>query len=258
MAVYPDLRNKNVLITGGANGIGAAMVRAFHAQQARVFFCDIDNPAGKALARELEPRVQFHKVNLENEREISGWIGSLSPTKGKGQGEGARLGAIDVLINNAASDPRIPLQKTSAKDWDQLFARNLRAYFLTCREASKAMKAGSSIINFSSITFHNAPPDMTAYVATKAGIIGFTRALARELGPRRIRANVISPGWTMTERQLRQYVTPKTKRLIYSEQCIPDLIQPSEIAQIALFLASDASAALTGQEILADRGWRFS
>jgi NAD(P)-dependent dehydrogenase (short-subunit alcohol dehydrogenase family) len=99
---------------------------------------------------------------------------------------------------------------------------------------------------------------MTAYVATKAGIIGFTRALARELGPRRIRANVISPGWTMTERQLKQYVTPATRREIRSSQCIPDLIEPSEIAEVALFLASEASGALTGQEILADRGWRFS
>jgi D-xylose 1-dehydrogenase len=120
------------------------------------------------------------------------------------------------------------------------------------------MVKGSSIINLASITFHNAPAAMTAYVATKSGIIGFTRALARELGPRRIRANVISPGWTMTERQLRDYVTPATKRMIRAEQCIPDLIQPNDIAEIALFLASEASTALTGQEVLADRGWRFS
>ena len=99
---------------------------------------------------------------------------------------------------------------------------------------------------------------MTAYVSTKAGIIGFTRALARELGPRRIRVNVISPGWIMTERQLKQFVTPQVKRLIRRSQCVPDLIQPREIAEIALFLASDASSALTGQEILADRGWAFS
>ena len=99
---------------------------------------------------------------------------------------------------------------------------------------------------------------MTAYVSTKAGIIGFTRSLARELGPRRIRVNVISPGWIMTDRQLKQFVTPAVKRLIRSSQCIPDLIQPRDIAEVALFLASDASTALTGQEILADRGWAFS
>ena len=99
---------------------------------------------------------------------------------------------------------------------------------------------------------------MTAYIATKAAILGFTRALARELGPRGIRVNAVSPGWVMTERQLRQFITPAVKRLIKRSQCIPDRIQPSEIADIILFLASQSSAALTGQELLASRGWAFS
>jgi NAD(P)-dependent dehydrogenase (short-subunit alcohol dehydrogenase family) len=246
MPNYPELQDRTVLITGGANGIGAAMVRAFHSQGSRVIFCDVDGAAGKRLAGELG--VTFNEVNLVNERAIRGWIGKVAKEFKK----------IDVLINNAASDPRIPLRRTSAKAWDQLFALNLRAYFFTCREATRWMGAGGSIINFSSITFHNGPANMTAYVATKAGIIGFTRALAREVGPQRIRANVISPGWIMTERQLRQYVTPATRRMIRKAQCIPDLNQPEEIAQVALFLASDASRAITGQEILADRGWNYS
>ena len=120
------------------------------------------------------------------------------------------------------------------------------------------MPKGASIINFSSITFHVSPKEMTAYVATKAGIQGFTRALARELGPRGIRVNTISPGWIMTPRQLEQFVTPSVKRMIKSVQCIPDLIQPKEIASVALFLASTASSAMTGQELLADRGWAHS
>ena len=99
---------------------------------------------------------------------------------------------------------------------------------------------------------------MTCYVSTKGGILGFTRALAREVGPRRIRVNTLSPGWVMTERQLKQYVRPETKRLIRKSQCLPDLIQPGEIASVALFLASDASSAITGQEILVDRGWYHS
>ena len=99
---------------------------------------------------------------------------------------------------------------------------------------------------------------MTAYVSTKGGVLGLTRSLARELGISRIRVNSISPGWIMTERQLRQYVTPAVKRLIRRSQSIPDLIQPEDIAEIALFLASDGSSAITGQEILADRGWQFS
>jgi NAD(P)-dependent dehydrogenase (short-subunit alcohol dehydrogenase family) len=137
-------------------------------------------------------------------------------------------------------------------------ARNLRACMLTVREAAPAMTAGSSIINLSSITFHQGPALMSAYVATKAGLIGMTRSLARELGPRRIRVNTVSPGWVMTERQLRQYVTPAIRRLIRKAQCIPDLLQPEEIAQVILFLASDGSRAITGQELLVDRGWAHS
>jgi len=99
---------------------------------------------------------------------------------------------------------------------------------------------------------------MTCYVATKGGILGFTRALAREVGPRRIRVNTLSPGWVMTDRQLQQFVGPATKRLIRKSQCVPDLIKPEEIADVAVFLTSDASRAITGQEILVDRGWYHS
>jgi NAD(P)-dependent dehydrogenase (short-subunit alcohol dehydrogenase family) len=99
---------------------------------------------------------------------------------------------------------------------------------------------------------------MSAYVATKAGIIGFTRSLARELGPKGIRVNTVSPGWVMTDRQLREYVDAEARRLIQGSQCIPDLLQPADLAEVILFLASDASRAVTGQEILADRGWAHS
>src|SRR6185295_4359244 len=139
-----------------------------------------------------------------------------------------------------------------------LFATNLRAYFLMAREAAPHMAKGGSIINLASITFHTAPAAMSAYVATKGGVMGFTRSLARELGPRGIRVNTLSPGWTMTERQLKQFVTPEVKRRIRRSQCMPDLLRPEEIAEVALFLASNASSAVTGQEILADRGWAHS
>ena len=96
---------------------------------------------------------------------------------------------------------------------------------------------------------------MSSYVTTKAAVIGLTRSLAREMGPRRIRVNCIAPGWIMTERQLKEYVTPAVKRQIRAAQCIPDLIQPEEVADVALFLASDASRAVTGQHFVVDRGW---
>ena len=248
MTTYWDLNNKTVLVTGGATGIGAAMVRAFHRQGARVFFCDVNLRKGTQLARALGQQTIFSPVDLLVERQVARWI----------TGIGNQRHGIDVLVNNAAADPRISLRETSTRDWDRLFARNLRAFFFTCRQAVPFMAAGASIINFSSITVHIGPPKMSAYVATKAGIQGFTRSLARELGPNRIRVNILSPGWIMTERQLREFITPALKRLIKRSQCVPDLIAPEEIADVALFLASEASRAITGQEILADRGWAYS
>ena len=245
MAVYDELAGRLVLITGGANGIGRAMVEAFHVQEAVVCFCDLDERAGARLAKRLGDRAEFAKVNLTSEADIKRWVARIAK----------RHGDIHVLINNAARDPRIALEDVTAKAWDDLFGSNIRAYFLVCREASPHLAKGASIVNFSSITFYTAPVNMSAYVATKAAVIGLTRSLARELGPRRIRVNTISPGWIMTERQLSDHVTPAVKRQIRKEQCIPDLNQPDEVADVALFLASDSSRAVTGQEILVDRGW---
>ncbi len=245
MANYPELKNQTVIVTGGANGIGEAIVRAFHEQDARVCFCDVDVKAGRALVKELGGETFFEKVDLLKEKEVCRWIEQI----------GAHCKRINALVNNAGTDPRMALEKTSAEAWDRLFAGNLRAYFLTSREAASLMPVDSSIINIASITFHNSPVNMSAYVATKGGVIGFTRSLARELGPRRIRVNAVSPGWVMTERQLRQYVTPAIKRFVRKSQSIPELIQPSEIADVVVFLASRASRAITGQEILVERGW---
>lgn len=245
MATYDELAGRLVLITGGANGIGQAMVEAFHAQGAVVCFCDLDDRAGVRLAKRLGDRAEFAKVNLCREAGIKRWVAHLAK----------RHGDIHVLINNAARDPRIALEDVTAKVWDDLIAGNIRAYFLACREASPHLAKASSIINFSSITIHTAPVQMSSYVATKAAAIGLTRSLARELGPRRIRVNSIAPGWIMTERQLKEHVTPAVKRQIRAEQCIPDLIQTEEVADVALFLASDASRAMTGQQFVVDRGW---
>jgi D-xylose 1-dehydrogenase len=246
MPVYPELKNRVVLVTGGANGIGAASVFAFRQQQAQVFFCDTDAAAGTKLAKELG--ATFRRVDLRHEKQVVNWIAKIARAHGR----------IDVLVNNAACDPRIPLHELTTKRWDDLFAVNLRAAFWCSRESAPHMRRGSAIVNLASITWHIAPPQMAAYVATKGGILGFTRSLARELGPRRIRVNAVSPGWIMTERQLREYVTPAVKRLIKRSQCIPDRIQPPEIAEVVLFLASDGSSSITGQEILADRGWAHS
>ena len=248
MEHYPDLRNRDVLVTGSAHGIGAAIVRAFHEQGARTFFCDLDDKAGRALSQELGEGAFFRKVDLLKEEDIRHWI----------DGIGAHDNVLRALINNPAADPRIPLESMTAKSWDSLFALNLRAYFLTCREAAKWMGDGSAIVNLASVAFHNAPAHMTAYVASKGAVLGLTRSLARELGPRRIRVNAVSPGWVLTERQRREHPPSAFKRQLKHSQCIPDILTPDEIASVVLFLSSDAGRAITGQEILADRGWAHS
>lgn len=248
MAIYSDLEGKVVLITGGANGIGAAMAEAFCAQGTRVFFGDVDWKSGEALAKRLGGNATFSRVDLTKEAQTRDWVEQAAQ----------HGGGIHGLVNNAAADPRIPFVKMTARQWDELFARNLRAYFLAAQAAARWMKKGASILNFSSITFHTAPKEMTAYVATKAGIQGFTRSLARELGPQGIRVNTLSPGWVMTARQLKEFVTPAVKGKIRRAQCIPELVQPSEVAEVALFLCSESSRAVTGQEILVDRGWAHS
>jgi D-xylose 1-dehydrogenase len=248
MAQFPELRGKAVVITGGANGIGAATVRSFHEQGARVFFCDKDAARGAQLVRELGPHVFFDSVDLADEQQIVVWIQRIK----------AAAKNIDVVVNNAAWDPRIPLLETTAQQWDDLFAVNARAGFLMVRECVPVMPPGASIVNLTSVVLYNSPKNLVAYVATKGAVLGFTRCLARELGERRIRVNCVSPGWVFTERQLRDYLNEEARQLIHEHQCIPDHIQPDEIARVILFLASDLSAAVTGQEILADRGWAHS
>jgi NAD(P)-dependent dehydrogenase (short-subunit alcohol dehydrogenase family) len=235
-----------VVVTGGAGGIGRAMVEAFARQRSRVFFCDVDEAAGRELAAESDG-VDFQKVDLADPVQPVDWVAKIAN----------KTQRIDVLVNNAARDPRIPLAEMTVAAWDDLFALNLRAYFLMAQSVAPWMdKHGGAMVNFSSLVHHLPSALMPAYVATTSGIIGLTRALARDLGHRRIRVNTLAPGWVMTERQMAEYVTPEAqKRLLHEQQSIPELISPAEVADVALFLASDASRAMTGQELLVDRGW---
>jgi len=247
MAIYPDLKDATVIITGGANGIGEAMVRAFRQQDSAVFFCDTDAAQGKALAAETGAR--YAEVDLRQEAQIVLWIAGIAEERRE----------IHVLINNAARDPRIKLQDQTVEIWDDLMATNLRPHMLTARQAVPHMPPGASIVNYSSIVFELGMAPMSAYVSTKAAIQGLSRSLGRELGPRRIRVNTISPGWVMTERQVREFVTEEAReRLLNQLQSIPDLIKPEDVAEVALFLGSKVSNVITGQEIVADHGWMHS
>lgn len=242
---YSDLKGKIAIVTGGAQGIGAAIVEAFVQNEMIVHFGDIDDARGAALAARLGPAAHYNHADVTQEPQVADWVKRL----------GAKHGTLDVLVNNAASDPRIRLENLSTREWDELLALNLRSHFLLARESLPFLHAGSSIINLGSVTYHVGYAELSGYIASKGGIVGLTRGLARELGPRGVRVNCLAPGWTMTERQLRDHVTPETQEWVKGVQCLPELLQPEEIAHVALFLASHASSAITGQIILADKGW---
>ncbi|MBI1375600.1 MAG: SDR family oxidoreductase [Phycisphaera sp.] len=264
-ATFDDLADRHVLITGGAHGIGRALVHAFVEQRAFVTVLDRDANAGAALATQLNTdadtdeatgrhaphRVAFHAVDLTDEAALDATLDRvLNDT-----------GPVDVLINNAGWDPRYDLTEMTATQWDDLFALNVRAAFLTARRAIPGMRArgGGSIINVASVCWWVSPQRMACYTATKGAVMGFTKSLANEVGRDGIRVNAVAPGWVMTERQLRDMVTEETKRKLLDEwQALPVLLTPEMIAPTFLFLASRASAPITRQTILVDGGFADS
>lgn len=253
--IYPDLLGKHVLITGGANGIGEAVSRAFVDNQARVSILDKDAERGRTLVDELNTSrelAHFYEVDLADEKQL---VDVLRRTD-------QERGCVDVLINNAAYDPRYNLLEQTTEQWDELFALNVRHYFLTCRELLPRMierGKGGSIVMVSSICHFITPPDVVCYTATKSAILGLVRSLGRQVGPHRIRVNAVAPGWVMTERQRRDWVTPQIEEKIKHEwQSLPELLTPEDVVPAFLFLASDVSRAMTRQTLLVDAGWAFT
>lgn len=249
-AIYQDLEGKHVLVTGGANGIGEGIVRAFARQRARVSVLDRDAERGYRLARELEAEsmdVAFHEVDLVDEARL---VETLRTVR-------AASGPVEVLVNNAGQDPRYEITRMTMAEWEALFRVNVGHYFVTCREVIPDMisASGGSIILTTSHQVWIGSGDLTCYTATKAAIVGMARSLAREVGRHSIRVNAIAPGWVMTERQLREHVTPEAKeKLAREQQILPFLLEPADLAEVFLFLASDASRAITRQTLVVDAG----
>lgn len=245
--VYPSLSQKVVFITGGASGIGAAMVRAFAAQQARVAFIDVDVDAAANLQRELaSSQLWFRKVDVRQPHLLQQAI----------QDAAKELGAFDVLVNNVANDKRQPTAEVTAMDWQQCMQVNLDPAFFASQSAFSLMKAQQRgcIINFSSINALVGQQEMAGYVTAKAGIIGMTKALAKDYGNDGIRVNAILPGWVATERQLATWFTAEEQQKWLASSMLKSLIKPEDIANLALFLASEQSALITGQTISVDGG----
>ena len=164
------------------------------------------------------------------------------------------MGGLTVMVNNAANDTRYAAEDITPAIWQDMLSVNLSSVFFGCQHAATLMPSGGSIINYSSITMQMGPPDMSAYVAAKAGIVGLTRSLAREWGPRGIRVNAIAPGWVMTDRQRRLWATPEAEAAFLDKQCLKRQMQPADMVGPTLFLASSASGMVTSQTLVVDAG----
>ena len=250
-SIFPSVKDKAVVITGGASGIGAAMVRAFVNQGARVWFFDFDVPSGKALVHELEEAAHVPRFLSCDLRDIA-QVQSLL------EGVGVEAGTVDTLINNAANDDRHDIETVDQAYWDDRAAVNLRHYFFCAQSVVPGMKkaGGGVIINLGSISWHLGLPNLIAYQTAKAGIEGLTRGLAQDLGPFGIRSVCLIPGAVKTPRQMELWTTPEEEAKILSEQCLKARIEPEDVASFALFLASDGAKMCTGQNYLVDAGWR--
>jgi D-xylose 1-dehydrogenase len=249
-AVYPSLKGRRVVVTGGGSGIGAGLVEGFVRQGARVVFLDVAEAESRALAERLAdagPAPVFLPCDLTD-------IPALQATFARIAEE---HGPVEVLVNNAGNDDRHTLDEVTPAYWDGRMAVNLRHMLFCAQAAAPAMRAAGRgvIVNFGSISWHLGLPDLVLYETAKAGIEGMTRALARELGPDGVRVVCVNPGNVQTPRQMKWY-TPEGEAEIVAAQCLPGRIQPAHVASLVLFLASDDAAMLTGHEYWIDAGWR--
>ncbi|MEZ5667370.1 MAG: SDR family NAD(P)-dependent oxidoreductase [Alphaproteobacteria bacterium] len=251
-ARYPSLAGRVVLVTGGASGIGADIVRAFAANAARVVFLDIQVEAGQALADALADAAHRPCFRACDITDIAALQRTIETT-------GADLGPISVLINNAANDERHKADAVSPDYWDASMAVNLRPQFFAAQAVHAQMRrlGYGSIVNLSSIAWRHGADEMVAYATAKAAVLGLTRSLARAFGDDNIRVNAIEPGAVMTERQRRLwYPTEESVAAMVARQCLKRTLLGDEIARAALFLAADDSRMITKQSIVVDAGIR--
>jgi NAD(P)-dependent dehydrogenase (short-subunit alcohol dehydrogenase family) len=249
-ATYPSLVGRPVVISGGASGIGEALVREFAGQGAKVGFVDIAAEAGERLATELEGAggtVRFTPCDITDieayRRAIAGFAEAHGPAL--------------ALVNNAANDQRHEWHEVTPQYWDDRMAVNLKHAFFAAQAVAPGMAAagGGSIINLGSISWMIMNPRIPIYETAKAAAHGLSRGLARELGKSGIRVNTLVPGWIMTERQLSNWVGEAELALIEANQALAGRCYPDDIARMALFLAADDSKMISAQDFIVDGGW---
>jgi D-xylose 1-dehydrogenase len=249
-AVYPSLKNRVVFITGGASGIGAEHVRQFAAQGAQVAFVDIADDAAAAVLATV--RAAGHSKPFYQHCDLTD-IPSLQRAIAAAA---KKFGPITVLVNNAANDQRHNFEDVTVEYWDERQAVNLRHQFFAIQAVAPMMRqaGGGSIINFGSISWHASAGGMPAYTTAKAGVEGLTKGMARDLGGDGIRVNCVIPGWVMTERQIKLWLTPEGEKDLLRMQCLKQKLAPEDLTRMVLWLASDDSRRCTGQLWVVDAG----
>ncbi len=252
-ASYPSLVDRTVLVTGGADGIGAGMVEQFVKQGAKVGFVDINRERAEELlerCRAHQPRHEphFYEVDLTDVPALQAAVAQALQD----------LGPITVLVNNAASDDRHTWQEMTPEYWDDRLNVNLRHYFFAIQAVAPGMieAQNGSIINIGSSSYMMQEDFFPGYAIAKSGVEGITRTLARTFGPDNVRVNTVLPGWVATERQLTKWWSPEGEEGTLHDQAIKRRIYPAEFAQMVLFLAADDGGACTAQQFLVDGGRR--
>ena len=250
-ASYPSLVDRTVLITGGADGIGAALVEQFTAQGSKVAFVDVNTTkAAETIerCRQDDPRhvPRFYEVDLVDIEALRAAVTRIQ----------ADLGGITVLVNNAASDDRHSWQDMTVEYWNDRLDTNLRHYFFAIQAVAPGMIAArnGSIINIGSSSYMMQEDFFPGYAIAKSAVEGITRTMARTFGPDNVRVNTVLPGWVATERQLTKWWTPEGEAGTLRDQALKHRISPTEFAQMVLFLAADDGAACTAQQFLVDGG----
>ncbi len=246
-ATYPSLRGRVVLVTGGASGIGAEIVRQFCAQGSRVAFLDFDAANGPKVAEETG--ALFIQCDLRDIPALRAAIGEVKQ----------KLGDPLVLVNNAARDDRHGMETVEPDYWDERMATNLRHMFFCAQAVAPGMRAAKqgSIINMGSVSWMSGQGGMPAYTTAKSAVRGLTRSLARDLGGDNIRVNEVVPGWVFTERQEELWATPEAVEKHLAAQCIHRKVMPPDVARMVLWLAADDSAIVASQYFVVDGGKIF-
>ncbi len=251
VARFPSLEGRRVFVTGGGSGIGAAMVEAFAAQGALVAFVDVAAESSAALAQRVQAGTRrapwWRACDVRDVAALQQAIADAA----------AELGDFHVLVNNVASDDRHTLESVTPEYWDNRMAINERPAFFAIQAVVPGMKrlGQGSVVNLGSTGWQSKASEYPCYAIAKSSVNGLTRGLAQTLGAHRIRINTVSPGWVMTERQVQKWLSPAGEADIARNQCLPDKLQPDDIAQMVLFLAADDGRMCTAQEFKVDAGW---